>query len=61
MTLDNASAQTVTVRYATSDGTATGGSDYTTTNGTLTFTAGTLARTIAVPVTDARRRKRKRA
>ena len=52
VTLDNLSGKTVTVQYGTSDGTATGGNDYTTTNGTLTFAAGTRARTIAVPVTD---------
>ena len=52
VTLDSAGTRTVTVSYATSNGTATGGRDYTTTNGTLTFMAGTLARTIAVPVTD---------
>ena len=52
VTLDSAGTQTVTVSYGTSNGTATAGSDYTTTNGTLTFTSGTLARTIAVAVTD---------
>ena len=52
VTLDTAGTQAVTVSYETSDGTATGGSDYTATNGTLTFSTGTLARTISVPVTD---------
>ena len=52
VTLDAASAKTVTVAYSTADGTATDGSDYTAANGTLTFTAGAQARTIAVPVTD---------
>jgi hypothetical protein len=50
VTLSAASGKTVTVDYATADGTATAGSDYTTTNGTLTFAPGTLSRTIAVPV-----------
>ena len=50
--LDAESAKTVTVRYGTADGTATAGSDYTTTNGTLTFSVGTRAETIEVPVTD---------
>ncbi|MCI0740560.1 MAG: hypothetical protein L0Y72_16050 [Gemmataceae bacterium] len=35
--LDASSAQTITVDYATSNGTATSGSDYTSTSGTLTF------------------------
>ncbi len=48
--LSNASSQTVTVGYATANGTATAGSDYTTGSGTLTFTAGTLTQTIVVPV-----------
>ncbi|GGW19760.1 hypothetical protein GCM10018980_24410 [Streptomyces capoamus] len=42
----------VTVTYATGDGTATPGSDYTPVSGTLTFPAGTASgttRTIAVP------------
>src|SRR6185503_4748381 len=40
----------VTVRYATSNGTATAGSDYTAASGTLTFTAGATSRTFNVPV-----------
>jgi hypothetical protein len=42
----------VTVDYATSDGTAHAGSDYTATQGTLTFGAGDTAKTFQVPVTD---------
>ena len=43
----------VTVNYATSNGTAEAGSDYTSTSGTLTFPAGGAAtRTVTVPVTD---------
>lgn len=41
---------TVTVVYATSDGTATGGSDYATTSGTLTFLPGETTKTINVVV-----------
>ncbi len=48
--LSQASASPVTVNYATSNGTATAGSDYTATNGTLTFNPGQTERTIAVPI-----------
>ncbi len=50
VSLSTASSQTVTVRYATANGTATAGSDYTAVSGTLTFAPGQLTRTIAVPV-----------
>lgn len=50
VTLDAASGQTVTVNYATADGTATQPADYTNTAGTLTFTPGQTTRTITVPV-----------
>ena len=49
-TLSHASSRTVTVDYATSDGTATSGSDYTATSGTLTFNAGDTAKAVQVPV-----------
>ena len=52
VTLSRASSRTVTVDYATSDGTATAGSDYTATSGTLTFAAGEREKTVAVPVLD---------
>ena len=42
---------TVTVDYATSDGTATAGPDYTAASGTLTFLAGQMTDTFNVPVT----------
>ncbi|MGC9502624.1 PA14 domain-containing protein [Baaleninema sp.] len=42
--------EVVTVDYATSDGTATAGSDYTATSGTLSFAAGTVEQTVTVPV-----------
>jgi hypothetical protein len=41
----------VTVQFATSNGTATAGSDYTNTTGTLTFTPGTTTQQITVPIT----------
>jgi hypothetical protein len=48
--LSAASSQTVTVGYATANGTATAGSDYTAASGVLTFTAGQTSQSVAVPV-----------
>ena len=48
VTLSATSTQVITVNYATADGTAKAGSDYTSTSGTLTFPAGTVTRTISV-------------
>ena len=42
----------MTVDYATSDGSATAGADYTATSGTLTFRAGESSQTIEVAVLD---------
>ena len=52
VTLDRAASSTVTVDYATSDGTATAGSDYTETSGTLTFAVGETEKTVSVAVLD---------
>ena len=52
VSLDRASTLTVTVDYATSDGTATAGDDYTATSGTLTFAPGDVATTVSVPILD---------
>ena len=52
VTLSAASGQVVTVNYATSDGTAEAGSDYTASNGMLTIQAGSRTRTITVPIRD---------
>ena len=52
VTLSRARDEDTTVDYATSDGTATAGSDYTATSGTLTFEAGTTSKTVSVPVLD---------
>ncbi len=41
---------TVTVQYATANGTATAGSDYTAASGTLTFSPGELTKTLVVTV-----------
>ncbi|MEO6435625.1 MAG: Calx-beta domain-containing protein [Tepidisphaeraceae bacterium] len=50
VSLSKASTQTITVQYATADGTATAGSDYLATAGTLTFAPGQTSRTISVTV-----------
>ena len=52
VSLSAASGQTVTVNYATANGTATSGADYTTTNGTLNFAPGDLTQTITVPILE---------
>ena len=52
VTLAPSSSATVTVDYATADGTATAGEDYTQTSGTLAFARGETAKTIAVAVLD---------
>ena len=49
-TLSAASGKTVTVGYATADGTATAPADYTSSTGTLTFNPGVLTRTFTVAV-----------
>ncbi|HEY0170961.1 MAG TPA: Calx-beta domain-containing protein [Pyrinomonadaceae bacterium] len=51
VTLLPASGQTVTVNYATANGTATAGSDYAAKSGTLTFDPGQTSQTITVDVT----------
>ena len=52
VTLAPAASQTVTVAYATSNGSATAGEDYTAADGTLTFTTGTTAQEIRIAITD---------
>src|SRR5690606_35996465 len=52
VTLSAASGRSVSVNYATSNGTATAGSDYTATSGTLTFTPGQTTKTITVPIAN---------
>jgi hypothetical protein len=52
VTLAGAHSLTVTVDYATSDGTATAGSDYVAASGTLTFVPGVTSQTFLVPITD---------
>lgn len=51
-TLDRESNNTVTVGYATADGTALDGTDYTAASGTLTFTPGDTSKSFTVGITD---------
>jgi len=50
VSLSAAVAQTVTVQFATADGTAVAGADYAGVTGTLTFPPATVTRTVSVPV-----------
>jgi hypothetical protein len=50
VSLDGAAA--VTVHYATADGTAQAGSDYSSRSGTLTFTRTDATKTVSVPILD---------
>ena len=50
VTLSQASNQTVSLNYATTNGTATAGLDYTATNGTLTFAPGATSQVINIPI-----------
>src|SRR5205085_2254188 len=52
VSLDEASAQAVTVGYQASDGSAVAGTDYAATSGTLTFAPGQTSATFVVPLLD---------
>jgi hypothetical protein len=54
VTLSAISGRSVTVDYATADGTATsaGAFDYTTRSGTLTFVPGVVTQTVSVPISN---------
>ena len=52
VTLDRAASAEVRVDYATADGTAVAGSDYTAISGTLVFAPGEMEKTVSVPVLD---------
>ena len=46
------SAGNLTVDYATMDGTATAGQDYTATSGALTFSSGEMSKSFQIPITN---------
>ena len=50
VTLSGVSSQTITVAYATADGTATATADYSATTGTLTFNPNETSQTISIPI-----------
>lgn len=52
VTSTTASSLPLTVNYATADGTAVAGTNYTATSGTLTFAPGVTTETIRVPILD---------
>ena len=52
VTLSRARHEATTVDYATSDGTATAGADYTADSGTLSFAIGETGKTVSVTVLD---------
>ena len=52
VTLSRAASWTVSVDYATADGSATAGEDYSAASGTLTFNAGETTKTVRVAVLD---------
>jgi hypothetical protein len=52
ITRTGASAGTATVQIATSNGTATAGSDYTAVTQTVTFNTGETSKTVNIPITD---------
>jgi chitinase len=51
VTLSAASGKTVTVNYATANGSAVAGADYQAKSGTLSFSAGSVSQTVSVPLT----------
>ena len=52
VTLSSASASNVTVNYSTANGTATAGTDYANTSGTITFLPGETSKVITIPIID---------
>ncbi len=58
VSLSGASQETVTVNYATANGSAKAPADYTTTTGTLTFSPGQTTQTVPVRIKDDKRKER---
>ena len=52
ITLDDATSEDVSIDWETVDGTATAGSDFTSSSGRITFTAGETSKQITVPIVD---------
>ncbi len=52
VSLDSLGDEDISIDYATSDGTAAAGSDYTATSGALTIPAGDMSATITVPISE---------
>ncbi len=52
VTKTGATALASSVDYATADGTATAGADYTATSGTLSFLAGETSKTVSIAITN---------
>ncbi|WP_161602336.1 cellulose binding domain-containing protein [Tautonia marina] len=52
VSLDRAGAEVIRVDYGTGDGTATAGSDYVSTSGTLTFAPGEVVKEVVVAILD---------
>ncbi|WP_305089250.1 Calx-beta domain-containing protein, partial [Massilia sp. YIM B04103] len=50
VTMSKVSSDTVTVKYSSADGSASAGSDYTSTSGTLTFNPGETSKTFQVSI-----------
>lgn len=50
VSMSTSSSQTVSIDYATADGTALAGSDYQAVSGTVTFTPGSTSQSISVPI-----------
>jgi hypothetical protein len=50
VTLSTSASQTISANFATADGTAVAGTDYTATSGAVTFAPGETTKSIAVPV-----------
>jgi hypothetical protein len=57
VTLSRSTTDTVTVKYATADGTAQKKSDYSATSGSLTFQPGQTSRTVSVAIKGDRKRE----